>query len=117
MRRGAAGIASGDPEQEQADLTAALVEARRELDDARELVGERFGPEFAAVFNPQIQIHEDKGFVNALEGAVQAQARAAGLEFIESIGLHYNPVTREYSLGGNLDVNYLMHYRRPDTEA
>ncbi|MDJ0941042.1 MAG: bifunctional 2-polyprenyl-6-hydroxyphenol methylase/3-demethylubiquinol 3-O-methyltransferase UbiG [Woeseiaceae bacterium] len=43
-------------------------------------------------------------------------ARAAGLEFRESIGLHYNPITRNYSLGGNLDVNYLMHYQRPEAE-
>jgi len=28
-------------------------------------------------------------------------------------GLHYNPFTRRYSLGGNTHVNYLMHLRRP----
>ena len=40
-------------------------------------------------------------------------ARRAGLVLQESIGLHYNPITREYSLGANIDVNYLMHYHRP----
>ena len=43
-------------------------------------------------------------------------AREAGLELQSSIGLHYNPVTRRYSLGPGLDVNYLMHFRRPATE-
>jgi phosphotransferase system enzyme I (PtsP) len=52
---------AGSPEQERADLMRALAEARRELDDARELTGERFGPEFAAVFYTQIQILEDAG--------------------------------------------------------
>ncbi|MFQ6004321.1 MAG: bifunctional 2-polyprenyl-6-hydroxyphenol methylase/3-demethylubiquinol 3-O-methyltransferase UbiG [Woeseia sp.] len=41
-------------------------------------------------------------------------ARHAGLELLGSIGLHYNPLTREYSLGEDLDVNYLMHFRRRD---
>lgn len=40
-------------------------------------------------------------------------SRAAGLDLRDSIGLHYNPFTKNYSLGGNLDVNYLMYYRRP----
>lgn len=35
-------------------------------------------------------------------------ARAAGLECEELIGLHYNPITKKYSLGGNTDVNYLL---------
>jgi phosphotransferase system enzyme I (PtsP) len=67
---------SEDPERERSDLVSALVEARRELDDARELVGERFGPEFAAVFNAQIQILEDKGFVSALERGVEESGNA-----------------------------------------
>jgi 2-polyprenyl-6-hydroxyphenyl methylase/3-demethylubiquinone-9 3-methyltransferase len=43
-------------------------------------------------------------------------ARRAGLELETSVDMHYNPVSREYSLGPGLDVNYLMHYRRPDAE-
>jgi len=38
------------------------------------------------------------------------------LQLVSSIGLQYNPFTREYSLGENLDVNYLMHFRRPASE-
>ncbi|NNE60966.1 MAG: bifunctional 2-polyprenyl-6-hydroxyphenol methylase/3-demethylubiquinol 3-O-methyltransferase UbiG [Woeseia sp.] len=40
-------------------------------------------------------------------------ARAAALELQSSIGLHYNPLTRVYWLEANLDVNYMMHFRRP----
>jgi len=58
---------SDDPETERRDLLDALEEARRELHDLREDVGDRFGPDFAAVFNSHIQILEDKGFVGKLE--------------------------------------------------
>ncbi len=55
--------------------------------------------------------HEYSKFIRPSELA--DWARAAGLELADSTGMHYNPVTREYRLGGNLDVNYLMHFRRP----
>ena len=61
----------GPPAQEHADLMRSIAEARRELDAARELTGERFGPEFAAVFYTQIQILEDTGFVRSLEQKVE----------------------------------------------
>lgn len=67
---------AGEPAREQADLRRALGEARRELDDAREATGERFGPEFAAVFYTQIQILEDAGFVRSLEQAVERTGNA-----------------------------------------
>jgi 2-polyprenyl-6-hydroxyphenyl methylase/3-demethylubiquinone-9 3-methyltransferase len=54
--------------------------------------------------------HEYEKFIKPSE--LEAWAREAGLELRASIGLHYNPVTREYSLGPNLDVNYLMHFQR-----
>ena len=47
---------------------------------------------------------------------VVADARAArDGAFVEIIG-HYNPLTKDYSLGPNLDVNYLMHFHRPVDE-
>ena len=67
---------SQDAARERLDLLDALSEARRELDDIRETVGERFGPEFAAVFYTQIQILEDKGFVTNLEQAVERDGNA-----------------------------------------
>ena len=38
-------------------------------------------------------------------------ARDAGLYLSGSIGLHYTPIFQEYSLGGDLDVNYILHFR------
>jgi phosphotransferase system enzyme I (PtsP) len=61
---------SDDPERERSDLLEALAEARRDLHEVRDQVGERFGPEFAAVFNTHIQILEDTGFVQSVEQAV-----------------------------------------------
>lgn len=40
-------------------------------------------------------------------------SRACGLDFQDLTGLHYNPFTRSYTLGGNAHVNYLMHFQRP----
>jgi 2-polyprenyl-6-hydroxyphenyl methylase/3-demethylubiquinone-9 3-methyltransferase len=37
--------------------------------------------------------------------------REANLELLDTMGLHFNPLTQSYSLGGNIDVNYLMHAR------
>ncbi|MGH7286459.1 MAG: phosphoenolpyruvate-utilizing N-terminal domain-containing protein, partial [Myxococcota bacterium] len=56
-----------DREAELRDLAGALEGALRELHDVRDDVGERFGPDFAAVFNTHIQMLEDKGLVRRLE--------------------------------------------------
>lgn len=58
--------------------------------------------------------HEYEKFIRPSE--LEAWARHAGLELRSSIGMHYNPVTKEYSLGPNLDVNYLMYFQRPERE-
>jgi 2-polyprenyl-6-hydroxyphenyl methylase/3-demethylubiquinone-9 3-methyltransferase len=58
--------------------------------------------------------HEYRKFIRPSE--LDSWARDAGLELRASIGMHYNPLTRDYSLGPGLDVNYLMHFRRPETE-
>jgi 2-polyprenyl-6-hydroxyphenyl methylase/3-demethylubiquinone-9 3-methyltransferase len=65
-----------------------------------------------------------KSFLFAIVGAeyvlkllqLEQWARAAGLELQVSTGMHYNPLTKEYSLGPNLDVNYLMYFQRPASE-
>lgn len=54
--------------------------------------------------------HEYQKFIRPSE--LEAWARHAGLELRASIGMHYNPFTRDYSLGPDLSVNYLMHFRR-----
>jgi len=56
--------------------------------------------------------HEYEKFIKPSE--LEAWSRDAGLELRHSIGLHYNPVTQDYSLGSNLHVNYLMIFRRPE---
>lgn len=55
--------------------------------------------------------HEYEKFIRPSE--LDEWARAAGLELADSIGLHYNPLTSEYRLDHGLDVNYMMHFRRP----
>ncbi len=55
--------------------------------------------------------HEYDKFIRPSE--LEAWARAAGLELQAATGLHYNPLTKVYSLGPNVDVNYLMSFQRP----
>ena len=40
-------------------------------------------------------------------------ARDAGLELQEQRGMTYNLLSKRYSLGQDLDVNYLAHYHKP----
>ena len=40
--------------------------------------------------------------------------RQAGLELQDMTGLSYNPLTRRYRLDRNIDVNYMLHARRPE---
>jgi len=58
--------------------------------------------------------HEYDKFIRPSE--LEAWARDAGLELRSSIGMHYNPLSKEYSLGPNLDVNYLMYFQRRASE-
>ncbi|MBT8137919.1 MAG: bifunctional 2-polyprenyl-6-hydroxyphenol methylase/3-demethylubiquinol 3-O-methyltransferase UbiG [Gammaproteobacteria bacterium] len=55
--------------------------------------------------------HDYTRFIRPSE--LEAWARAAGLELRDITGLHYNPLTRRYTLGSNVDVNYLMHLHKP----
>ena len=55
--------------------------------------------------------HEYEKFIRPSE--LEAMARRHGFSHRHSIGLHYNPITREYRLGAGLDVNYMMHFRKP----
>ena len=57
--------------------------------------------------------HEYEKLIRPSE--LESWARNAGLTLAGSIGMHYNPITKEYSLGPNVDVNYLMHFRRADS--
>jgi len=57
--------------------------------------------------------HEYQKFIRPSE--LESWARDAGLQHRSSIGMHYNPLTREYTLAAGLDVNYLMHFHRPES--
>jgi 2-polyprenyl-6-hydroxyphenyl methylase/3-demethylubiquinone-9 3-methyltransferase len=45
---------------------------------------------------------------------LSAWSRRAGLEVRDIVGLHYNPITRSVMLGGNVQVNYLLHAVKPE---
>ncbi|MGI9234794.1 MAG: bifunctional 2-polyprenyl-6-hydroxyphenol methylase/3-demethylubiquinol 3-O-methyltransferase UbiG [Woeseiaceae bacterium] len=55
--------------------------------------------------------HEYAKFIRPSE--LETWARRAGLTLVESMGMQYNPLTKVYSLAPDLDVNYLMYFRRP----
>jgi 2-polyprenyl-6-hydroxyphenyl methylase/3-demethylubiquinone-9 3-methyltransferase len=54
--------------------------------------------------------HSYRRFIRPSE--LKAWSHASGLGFQDLTGLHYNPFTRRYTLGGNAHVNYLMHFRK-----
>ena len=61
--------------------------------------------------------HTYRRFIKPAE--IDLWARQAGLVRQDLTGLHYNPVFGRKWLGGNTDVNYLMHFRkekRPSAE-
>lgn len=53
--------------------------------------------------------HEYEKFIRPSE--LEAWARHAGLTLKDSIGMHYNPLTKNYWLGEGLDVNYMMYFQ------
>jgi 2-polyprenyl-6-hydroxyphenyl methylase/3-demethylubiquinone-9 3-methyltransferase len=58
--------------------------------------------------------HEYEKFIRPSE--LEEWSRHAGLELKASIGMHYNPFSKAYTLGDGLDVNYLMYFQRPADE-
>ncbi len=69
-------VPAADIAKEHADFAAAMGEARREIAEMRDVVRDRFGPEFAAVFHTQVQILEDKGFVQNVRQAIDETRNA-----------------------------------------
>lgn len=56
--------------------------------------------------------HEYLKFIMPSE--LEGWARHAGLAVRELIGMHYHPLTRHYSLGPGVDVNYIAYTTRGD---
>ena len=55
--------------------------------------------------------HEYEKFIKPSE--LRQWARQSGLQFADLAGLEYSPLTQQFSLGNDVDVNYLMHFRVP----
>lgn len=53
--------------------------------------------------------HEYGKFLKPSE--LGAMAREAGLDVVEVTGMTYNPLTRRYALGRDIDVNYILRCR------
>ncbi|HHS83948.1 MAG TPA: bifunctional 2-polyprenyl-6-hydroxyphenol methylase/3-demethylubiquinol 3-O-methyltransferase UbiG [Gammaproteobacteria bacterium] len=54
--------------------------------------------------------HEYSKFITPAE--LDGWARSTGLSARDITGMSYNPLTRQYSLGSDIDVNYLAHYSK-----
>jgi len=54
--------------------------------------------------------HAYRKFIKPAE--LKCWAVDSGLSLQDLTGLHYNPILRRYSMGGNTHVNYLMHFRK-----
>lgn len=68
------------------------------------------GAEYIARLLPR-GTHRYDRFIKPSE--LSRAVRRAGLETGDITGLHYNPLTRSVLLGGNVQVNYLLHARKP----
>lgn len=56
--------------------------------------------------------HDFAKFIRPSE--LEGWTRPAGLELMELTGMSYNPFSKQYSLGRDLDVNYLAYCTRPE---
>jgi 2-polyprenyl-6-hydroxyphenyl methylase/3-demethylubiquinone-9 3-methyltransferase len=54
--------------------------------------------------------HDYKTFIKPSE--LSQSARAAGLELQGMVGISYNPITKRFSLGKDIDVNYIAAFKR-----
>jgi len=55
--------------------------------------------------------HEYAKFIKPSE--LSGFIREAGLEVVDMMGLHFNPIIDKYSLGPNVDVNYMFAVKKP----
>lgn len=56
--------------------------------------------------------HDFKTFIKPSE--LSQWARYAGLDLVSLCGIEYNPFNKRFSLGKDIDVNYLAAFRRPE---
>lgn len=56
--------------------------------------------------------HDYKTFIKPSE--LSQTARAAGLELQGMVGIEYSPLTKQFHLGKDIDVNYIAAFKRPE---
>ena len=56
--------------------------------------------------------HDYKTFIKPSE--LSQWTRKDGLDMQGIIGIEYNPFNKRFSLGNNIDVNYIAAYQRPE---
>lgn len=56
--------------------------------------------------------HEYKTFIKPSE--LSQSARSSGLELQALVGIEYSPFSKRFSLGKDIDVNYIAAFRRPE---
>ena len=56
--------------------------------------------------------HDYKTFIKPSE--LSQSARSAGLELQGMAGIEYNPFSKRFSLGKDIDVNYIAAFKRPE---
>ena len=56
--------------------------------------------------------HDYKTFIKPSE--LSQSARNAGLELQGMIGIQYNPLTKNFSLNDDIDINYIAAFKRPE---
>lgn len=95
-----------DREGEHDRFMRAISEALREIEDMRDSVQDKFGPEFAAVFHTQIQILEDKGFVANVYQAIEAtgSARLALAQVLETYRQTFDRIEDPYFRERGTDI-------------
>ena len=55
--------------------------------------------------------HEYERFIKPSE--LRSWGNAAGLQLMDLTGIEYSPFSGKFSLGSNVDVNYLVHFSLP----
>ncbi len=48
--------------------------------------------------------------------SIKSWASQAGIAPVNFTGMHYNLITKNYRLGGDISVNYLVHLKKPHTQ-
>lgn len=56
--------------------------------------------------------HQHDKFIKPSE--LSEMARKAGLVLVDSAGISFNPLLKHYALSHNLDINYLMAFKKPE---